>query len=489
MILIILIMIPLIAAALSLLSSRAKFATTITLLGAVIMLLLSGWVAVNIVNSPNHLIVAIPHWIALDALGVIFVLLISMINVTSALFAVGYMDFSKTGGVRQYHLNYNLFVFSMLIIPFLQEPNLVWIAVELTTLFSVLLVGFENTHEALEAAWKYVVLTVMGAAIALLGFLILYWSAKQANVSEYTWDGLIQAAPHISPVLLKAAFIFIFVGLGVKIGWVPLHTWLPDAYSQTPTPVCAILSGIDTSVILYVILRLLPIISISHSISIHIYDWMIIFGLISVGTSAFLLLSVRDYKRLFAFSTIEHMGIILVALGMGGIAANKAAILQIIGHSFTKSFCFLAAGSVLYIAGTREISLVRGLIKRTPLSGLAMLLGGLAIAGAPPFVLFLSEFSILKAGLSQGRYIVIGLLGFFVITAFFAIMKHINLMVFGTEKDNETDTNKNHSIKYALPISCKITLIVAAIPIIVFGVYIPAIMYKLITLAAPIIGG
>ncbi len=523
MILIVFLIIPLLAAGLSLLSNRATFAKVITLLSSVIMLMLSGWIAIKIVESPNHLIVAVPHWISLDSLSVIFVLLVSSINVTSSLFAMGYMEFSTTSKVRQYHLNYNLFVFSMLIIPFIQEPNLVWIAVELTTLFSVLLVGFENTHEALEAAWKYVVLTVMGAAIALLGFLVLYWSAKQAGITQYTWDGLIQIAPKISPTLFKVAFVFIFVGLGVKIGWVPLHTWLPDAYSQTPTPVCSLLAGVDTSIVLYVILRLLPIVSISNCMS--IYSWMIIFGLISVGVSAFLLLGVKDYKRLFAFSTVEHMGIILVALGIGGIDANRAAILQIVGHSFTKSFCFLAAGSVLYLIGTREISLVRGLLKRSSVSGLSMLIGGLAIAGAPPFVLFLSEFSILKAGLAQHRYVTISLLGLFIVIAFFAIMKHINLMVFsserrkensenrGNEDDGDIDSNIDNNInsdinikaldsedinadalsepvfaRETMPMICKLALIVAAIPVIAFGVYIPNVLYKLITLAAPIIG-
>ncbi|NOZ19599.1 MAG: hydrogenase 4 subunit F [Planctomycetes bacterium] len=481
MILLALMMIPLAAAALSTLSRRARSGSTITLIGALATLVFSAWAALDIIASSKHVLVAIPNWIALDAPGALILFLIAFVNATAALFSVGYMDFNRAGGVRRYYLNFNLFVFSMLIVPLIQKPNLVWIAVELTTLFSVLLVGFENTHEALEAAWKYVVLTLMGAAIALLGFLVLYWAARQTGIEHYTWSGLVAAAPHMSPVLLKAAFILILVGFGAKIGLVPLHTWLPDAHSQAPTPVCALLSGVETTAVLYVILRLLPVVYAAPTV--HANMWVLIFGLISVGAAAFLLLQVRDYKRLFAFSTVEHMGIILAAVGLGGASAHSGAMLQIVGHAVTKSFCFYAAGSVLLLMGTRDIASVRGLIRKAPGAGAALLLGGLAIAGAPPFALFLSEFSILKAGLRQGEYLVTGLLVFFIAIAFFAIMNHVSRMVFGSGEAGNPERPDS------LPMSCRITLIVAAVPVIVLGVYIPGALQKLITLAAATMGG
>jgi len=481
MILLILITIPLITAVLSVLSGRSRIGSAVTLIGAMTTLGLSTAAVFEVLTSPTHVLVAIPGWIALDALGAIFLFLIATVNVTAALFSIGYMNFDKTNSVRRYYLNFNLFVFSMLIVPLIQEPNFVWIAVELTTLFSVLLVGFENTHEALEAAWKYIVLTIMGAAIALLGFLLLDWAARQSGVSHLTWAGLLLVAPQMSPVLLKAAFIFILVGFGAKIGLVPLHTWLPDAHSQAPTPVCALLSGVETSVVLYVILRLLSVMYASQVVSVN--TWILVFGLISVGTAAFLLLGVRDYKRLFAFSTVEHMGIILVAIGLGGTQAHAAAMLQIFGHAFTKSFSFFAAGSVLLVMGTKDIASVRDLIRRSPLAGVALLVGGLAIAGAPPFALFLSEFSILKAGFNQGEYLAVGLLVLFIIIAFFAIMNHVSRMVFGSEESGDTVPVR------PLPVSSGITLVIAVIPIIVLGVYIPGAMRKLITLAAATIGG
>lgn len=481
MILLALTTIPIAVAVLSALSGRARLGSTIALIGAVAILGLSVRATLDVVASPDHAIVAIPNWIALDGLGALILLCIAVVSLTAALFSVGYMDFERTGGVRRYYVNFNLFIFSMLIVPMIQEPSLVWVAVELTTIFSVLLVGFENTHEALEAAWKYIVLTIMGAAIALFGFLVLYWAAKQAGALHHTWSGLLAVAPQMSPVLLKASFVLILVGFGAKIGLAPLHTWLPDAHSQAPTPVCALLSGVETTAVLYVILRLLPVVSATPAI--HANTWILIFGLVSVGTAAFLLLGVRDYKRLFAFSTVEHMGIILVAVGLGGALAHEAAMLQIVGHALTKSFCFYAAGVVLLGMGTREITSVRGLIRRAAFAGTALLLGGLAIAGAPPFALFLSEFSILKAGLNQGEYLAVGLLVFFIAVAFFGIMNHVSRMVFGSDDVGYPVRTES------LPASCRITLMIAAIPIIVLGVYIPGTLQKLIELAAATIGG
>ena len=207
-----------------------------------------------------------------------------------------------------------------------------------------------------------------------------------------------------------------------------------------------------------------------------------IFGLISVGVASFLILQVKDYKRLFAFSTVEQMGIILVAFGLGGHDANLAATTQIIAHAVTKSFCFYAAGGVLMYAGTRDIASVKNLIQRSPLVGITFLFGGLSIAGAPPFALFLSEFSILKAGLEKGEYLIIGLLVTFIAIAFFAIMYHVSSMVFGD------DGTKNKS-SFSLPLSSKITFAIASLPIILLGIYIPQSLQNLIELAAKTIGG
>jgi hydrogenase-4 component F len=373
----------------------------------------------------------------------------------------------------------------MLAIPVLAEPTLVWIVVELTTLCSALLVSFENTREALEAAWKYVVLSLMGAGVALFGFLVLFAAMQAGGGGTYTWAGLVLAAPRMPAMLLQTAFLLILIGLGTKVGLVPMHTWLPDAHSQAPSPVCALLSGIETTAILYVILRLFPVMQAVPGA--HADTWALVLGLISVGFAAFLLLQVHDYKRLFAFSTVEHMGIILTAIGLGASASDYSAMQQIVSHSVTKSFCFFAAGATLLAVETREIAAVRGLIRRSPFAGTALIFGGLAITGAPPLAVFLSEFSILKAGLVQGRYVAMGLLAAFIVIAFFGVMVHLNRMVFGAPVDAASEQHHSGPEKVAtfqLPFSCRLALILAAVPVFLLGVYVPKPLHDLLTMAA-----
>jgi len=256
---------------------------------------------------------------------------------------------------------------------------------------------------------------------------------------------------------------------------VPLHTWLPDAHSQAPSPVCALLSGVKTTAALYALLRLVPLLPVAS-----VDNWLRVAGLVSVGVAAFLLIQVRDYKRLFAYSTVEHMGIILVGAGIGGPAATYAAMLQLVNHGLTKAFCFLAAGAVLLAVGTREIAAVRGLVRGSRAAGAALLLGALAIGGAPPFALFLSEFSIFRAGLEQRRYVVTGLLVAFITIAFFAILLHVNRMVFGPPPDADAPV----STRAALPTSALAALALAAVPVAVLGLYQPEALHSLATLAA-----
>jgi hydrogenase-4 component F len=481
----IILLLPLIATALVCIPFKKSWAAGVTVVSSVAVLLFAArvaWLTSSGASISSSLKVGMLKWIAVDGLSALILLLIAFVATTAAIFSVGYMAHEnlKPWKLRLYYANYNLFVFSMLAIPLLAEPTLVWIVVELTTLCSALLVSFDNTREALEAAWKYVVLSLMGAGMALFGFLVLF-AAMQASGSTdtYTWNNLITAAPLMPPVLLQTAFLLILIGLGTKAGLVPMHTWLPDAHSQAPSPVCALLSGIETSAILYVILRLFPVMKASPNS--HAETWALVLGMISVGTAAFLLLQVHDYKRMFAFSTVEHMGIILTSVGIGLSVAGYGTMMQIVSHAVTKSFCFFAAGATLMAVGTREIAAVRGLIRKSPTAGVALVFGGLAITGAPPLAVFLSEFTILKAGLMQKEYVATGLLALFIVIAFFGIMLHINRMVFGSaENKPATETVE----KFHLPFSCRLALIVAAVPVLVLGFYIPKPLQDLLTQAA-----
>jgi hydrogenase-4 component F len=465
---------PLLAALISWLPLGRRVAPAATLPSCLSVFALSGADALSLADGKS--LIAIRGWLELDGLGALILVLVAAVGSTAALFSWGYIDREQDSRhLRRYYANYNLFVFAMLLVPMLVEVALVWTAVELTTILSVYLVAFDNTQGAVEAAWKYSVLTIMGGAIALLGFLALFY-ATQSGDQPFTWSGLLALAPKVPPSVLETSFLLILVGFGAKVGLVPLHTWLPDAHSQAPSPICALLSGIKTTVVLYVILRLLPILNASGQINVD--RWALIVGLSSVGIAAFLILQVTDYKRLFAFSTVEHMGIILTAAGLGGAAAHYAAVYQVLNHALTKSFCFLAAGAALLAVDTRQIASVRGLIRISPAAGAALLLGGLAISGAPPLAVFLSEFAIFRAGIAHGEYLATALLGTFVVIGFFGILYHLNRMVFGSPQPAV------EVLPIKLPLTCTLALVLAGIPVVVFGVYIPERLHALLQMAA-----
>jgi hydrogenase-4 component F len=486
--LVVILLLPLVATALVCLPFKKQWAAGVTVVSSFTILILVTRVA-WLVSAGNSVTATLKmgmlKWITVDGLSALILLLVASVGLTAAIFSLGYMARKNLPPRRLvlYYANYNLFVFSLLAIPVLAEPTLVWIVVELTTLCSALLVSFENTAEALEAAWKYVVLSLMGAAMALFGFLVLFAAMQAAGGGIYTWEGLVASAPSMPPVLLQTAFLMILIGLGTKAGLVPMHTWLPDAHSQAPSPVCALLSGVETTTILYVILRLFPVMKAAPNS--HCEVWALVLGLVSAGASAFLLLQVRDYKRMFAFSTVEHMGIILTAVGLGASAAGYGAVQQIVSHSITKSFCFFAAGAALLAVETRDIGAVRGLMRISPVAGGALIFGGLGIAGAPPLAVFLSEFAIFKAGLSQKHYLATGLLAIFVVIAFFGIMMHINRMVFGAQADNAPTEEHSGQVKgQRLPFSCRLTLLLAAVPVLGLGLYTPKPFHSLLTQAA-----
>jgi len=463
-------LIPLIASLVAVLSRRLAVTRTVTTAAGLLTLILSVWVA-SVVNEKGTMLV-FPNWIAVDGLSSLILVLQGFLSLTAALFSWGYMKRVTRSRPRErwYYVNLNLFIASLFMVPIFLQPALTWVAVELTTILSVFLVSFENTPQALEAAWKYTVITIMGATVAVFGIFLLIWGVTQQHVDVDTWATVASASPHMSVSLLKLAFVFIFIGFGTKVGIVPMHTWLPDAHSQAPSAVCALLSGIEVSTILYVIMRLWPAFLVIPGGFAE--RWALIFGLISVATSAFLMIQVKDYKRLFAFSTVEQMGILLVALGLGA-GSNYALLCQLMTHALTKSLTFYSAGAVLLVTSTLNIANVRGLIRISPIAGTSLLFSGLAIGGAPPFALFLSELSIFKASLTASRIFVLVLLLAFLTLAFIAILRHLNHMVFG----------KPTHARVKLPRTVTASLILSWIPVLVLGVYFPGSIHHWLTLA------
>jgi len=428
-------------------------------------------------------VIGIPRWIEADALSALVLVLVSFVCAMAALFAGDYMRHDREQIQRSwwFYCDLSLFAFALIVTPAMTDPNLVWVGVELITLFAILLVAFERTASALEAAWKYSMLTMIGAPISLLGFLVLFWAYRSSGAqAPETWLTLASQATSMPPALLRLAFLLVFVGFGAKVGLAPMHTWLPDAHSQAPSPACAVLSGVKTSVPLYAILRLLSILLASPTA--RMGRWMVVIGLLSVGIAAFLLLQVREYKRMFAYSTVEHMGIILTAAGLATHASDFGAVSQMLNHSITKSLCFYVAGTVLVTLETREIKSIRGLLRISPFLGATLLLCSLAIAGAPPFPVFLSEYSILSAGVRGGHGFVVAILASLIVLAFIGIMLQVNRMTFGRGE-------VTHPQLVHVPFTCRIAVIGAALPVVVFGIYIPGPMHSLLQLAAQQLGG
>ena len=476
------ILLPLLAALLCWLPPVRKAAWQVTVFFQAAEFLLALGIGAEVISRGR--VVSAAGWLEADGLGALVILAVSFVCGVAAVFAGGYMQQREheKGRLWWFYANYNLLVFSLLAVPALADPNLVWVAVELVTLFAVLLVGYESSAPAFEAAWKFSVLTIMGAPIALLGFLTLFWAYHSgAATGHETWETLRLAAPSMSPALLRLSFLLVLVGFGTKAGLAPMHTWLPDAHSQAPTPVCAVLSGVKTTVPLYVILRLLGI--VLGSPQARMGRWMEVTGLISVAVAAFLLLQVRDYKRMFAYSTVEHMGIILTAAGMATEKSDFGSVFQLLNHSVTKSLCFLVAGIVLLALNTREIKSVRGLLKISPFAGVTLVFCSLAIAGAPPFPIFLSEFSILSAGFRAGHSAVVGVLAALIVVAFVGILMHVNRMVFGRPEPATMAAAR------VLPLSCRVAVLVAVLPVLFLGVYIPPPLHHLLQLAAMQLGG
>jgi len=473
---------PAIATVLALVSRR--LAPWVTL-GSSIAVLVFSWLAVLRVNSVGTLHEAYGG-LSLDAFAALYLLLVAFVSVTAALYSIGYLPAhyadEEQGAppprYRAYWPLFNLFLISMLGVPLVSNLAVMWIAIELTTIFSAFLVAYNDRPTALEAAWKYVMLTSVGAMIALFGVLVLYYGIHHAGQPE-TWAGLVAASPAIPPAVLLVAFALWLVGFGTKAGLVPMHTWLPDAHSQAPASICALLSGVEVSGALYMLLRIHPALARNPGIA-HPDDWYLVAGLLSVATASFLLIQVHDYKRLFAYSTIEHMGVILAACGLGAGVDQLGTVYQLFAHAFTKSFCFYAAGLATMVFGTQEIKAVRGLISRAPLAGWALLVGGVAIAGAPPFAIFISEFKILSVGFGTGQYAATGLLAALLVVAFIAILYQVGRIVFG-----EPATEKNRK----LPKTSMIALAIAFIPMFVFGFYLPPPLATLIRHAGALLGG
>src|ERR1700674_5846464 len=335
-----------------------------------------------------------------DDLNNVFIVLTTFVGFTTSVFSASYIGHEIEIGrltpahLRFYHAMYQVLMFAMNLALIANNIGVMWVAIELATLTTVMMVGIYRTHEALEAAWKYFILGSVGIAFALCGTILVYMAAQPVvgeGLQGMVWTVLIERVAEFDPALLNLAFVFLLVGYGTKVGLAPLHAWLPDAHAEGPTPISAVLSGLLLNVALYAVLRFKMLLA-GNTGALAPGPLMITMGLSSLLLASFMLYSRRDIKRLFAYSSIEHMGIITFAFGLGGPLANFAGLLHMTMHSLAKSGIFFAVGHIAQVKDTQKIADIRALTSSHPSLGWGFLIAVVAIAGLPPFGIFMSEF-------------------------------------------------------------------------------------------------
>jgi hydrogenase-4 component F len=329
------------------------------------------------------------RYLLVDDLNNVFIVLTTFVGFTTAVFSASYIAHELAIGrltptyLRFYHAMYQLLMFAMNLALTANNIGVMWVAIELATLTTVLMVGIYRTHEALEAAWKYFILGSVGIALALFGTILVYMAARPVTgegLDAMVWTHLVAHAQNFDPALLNLAFVFLLLGYGTKVGLAPLHAWLPDAHAEGPTPISAVLSGLLLNVALYALLRFKVLLAINPA-ALAPGPLMVTMGLLSLVFASFMLYRRRDIKRMFAYSSIEHMGIITFAFGMGGPLANFAGLLHMTLHSLTKSAIFFAVGHIAQIKGTQKIADIGGLTETNPALGWGLVLAVVAIAG------------------------------------------------------------------------------------------------------------
>jgi hydrogenase-4 component F len=409
-------------------------------------------------------------YLLVDDLNIVFIVLNTFVGFTTSIFSASYIGHELETGrlsarhMRFYHAMYQVLLFSMNLALAANNIGLMWVAIEMATLTTVLMVGIYRTPEAIEAAWKYFILGSVGIALALFGTILIYMAARPAvgeGMDGMIWTVLVRRVSAFDPALLNVAFIFLMLGYGTKVGLVPLHAWLPDAHAEGPTPISAVLSGLLLNVALYAVLRFKLLLAANPG-AIAPGPLMATLGLVSLAFAGFMLYRRRDLKRMFAYSSIEHMGVIVFAFGMGGPLANFAGLLHMIMHSLTKSAIFFAVGHVAQVTGTQRIADIRGLTASHPALGWSLVVFVAAIAGLPPFGVFMSEFLLITSTFAREPVLAVALV-VGLLVAFGALFLHLQEMAFGEPRGPGVAEQASY-----LPMIAHFALILLA------GVYLPA---------------
>ena len=455
-------LIPLVAAALVAVLPNYRLTARLNVAAAFLTLLAAGSLFFAAPPAPGR-------YLFVDDLNIVFIVLNTFVGFTTAMFSASYIAHELEIGrltpthLRFYHAMYQVLMFAMNLALIANNIGLMWVSIELATLITVLMVGIYRTHEALEAAWKYFILGSVGIALALFGTILVYMAAEPIvgeGLDAMIWTVLIDHVGGFNPALLNLAFVFLLLGYGTKVGLAPLHAWLPDAHAEGPTPISAVLSGLLLNVALYAVLRFKLLLAANPG-AIAPGPLMVTMGLSSLVFAAFMLYRRRDIKRLFAYSSIEHMGIIAFAFGLGGPLANFAGLLHMVMHSLTKSAIFFTVGHIAQVKGTQKIAEIRGLTVTHPWVGWGLVVGVAAIAGLPPLGIFMTEFLIVSSTFAREPLLAIPLvLGLLV--AFGALLLRVGDLAFGEPSAGTAPVQASR-----VPMFAHLALVFAA------GIYLP----------------
>lgn len=472
--------IPMIAVILFLLFHERRLLHGISILTSSLLLISGLCVIRNVICFKKVQYSALGGIFYVDSFSAILLGIVLFIGFLTSIYSIGYMEKEleegklSAGRLKIYYLLMYAFLFTMLFALTVKNMGMMWIAIEATTLASVFLVGLQNNRNALEAAWKYIIICSVGIAIAMLGIILLHFSSMDVlHGGEFLdWTALYDHADALKSNTCRLAFLFILVGFGTKAGLAPMHTWLPDAHSQAPSPISALLSGVLLNSAMYGIIRTAAIVNRNLGSSEYTGRLLIVFGILSITTAAIFILTQQDYKRLLAYSSIEHMGIIAVAIGVFSPIAVFGAIYHMINHSLTKSMLFLSSGSILQKYNTKQIMKVKGLLHALPVSGTVFLLGLFSIAGTPPFSVFSSELSIIISLFQTKLFIVGAVVAFLLALVFAGIARTLFPMFYGKPDADMVSGETN------LPGTCCLVLLLIAISLT--GLYMPEWVTQLI---------
>lgn len=422
--------------------SRRKVVEVVHFAGISILALFSLLLVKSVLSGQK--LFALDQMLYADEVSAVLILLIGVVGFLNGFYSIGYMRHEQAHGevkereVALYYGFYHLFLFTMVISAISNNIAIMWAAVEATTLGSAFLVGFYKHKTSAEGAWKYVLICSVGLAFALFGTILTYSNAFSAVHNAHKsmlWTELVRMAQNLDPQMMKLAFVFILIGFGTKAGLFPMHTWLPDAHSEAPSPASALLSGVLLKCALFAIVRY-------YAIALKVVGkefpqtLLLIFGVLTVGVAAFFILVQNDIKRKLAYSSVEHIGIITTGLGAGGAFGIFAAFLHTINHSVTKSLLFCTTGNIMMKYGTRDANKIRGMLKAIPFTGFMFMAGIIAVAGSPPFNIFVSEFMTLTAGFRNGHFWPMILFLLLLVIVFVALVILISETVLGPQPED-----------------------------------------------------